>query len=185
MKIAVMQPYHYPYAGYFRLFAASDLFVIYDDVQFNRRGRVHRYQKNDKWITLPIKKTDRDTTRIMDLEWRDGVINALSPLRFIVESLRQMCDLLKIPFRVIYASSLHLSEDLRSQDRILAICEKLKASEYINSPGGRKLYDEEIFAQNGIALTFLPDWKGSFNSIIERLSKESPEEIRKEIYENL
>ena len=37
-----MQPYFVPYAGYFRLFAASDLFVIYDCVQFPRRGWVHR-----------------------------------------------------------------------------------------------------------------------------------------------
>jgi hypothetical protein len=40
--IAVMQPYFIPYAGYFRLFAASDLFVIYDCVQFPRRGWVQR-----------------------------------------------------------------------------------------------------------------------------------------------
>ena len=40
--MAIMQPYFIPYAGYFRLFAASDLFVIYDCVQFPRRGWVHR-----------------------------------------------------------------------------------------------------------------------------------------------
>jgi hypothetical protein len=36
--VAVMQPYFMPYAGYFRLFAAADVFVLFDCVQFPRRG---------------------------------------------------------------------------------------------------------------------------------------------------
>ncbi|MEL6186537.1 MAG: WbqC family protein, partial [Myxococcota bacterium] len=30
MRVAIMQPYFMPYLGYFRLFAATDLFVVYD-----------------------------------------------------------------------------------------------------------------------------------------------------------
>src|SRR3954463_11111762 len=56
-----MQPYFVPYAGYFRLLAASDLFVIYDCVQFPRRGWVHRNQLpaahgQASWLTLPLAK---------------------------------------------------------------------------------------------------------------------------------
>ena len=40
--IAVMQPCFVPYAGYVRLFAASDLLVVFDCVPFPRRGWVHR-----------------------------------------------------------------------------------------------------------------------------------------------
>lgn len=63
--IAIMQPYFIPYAGYFRLFQASDLFVIYDCVQFPRRGWVHRNQLVDargmnRWLTLPLAKAPRD-----------------------------------------------------------------------------------------------------------------------------
>src|SRR5437016_2188558 len=59
--VAIMQPYFLPYAGYFRLFAASDLFVIYDCVQFPRRGWVHRNRLTDargleRWLTLPLEK---------------------------------------------------------------------------------------------------------------------------------
>lgn len=61
-RIAIMQPYFVPYAGYFRLFAASDLFVIYDDVQFPRAGYVHRNRLPDTlgraaWLTLPLEKS--------------------------------------------------------------------------------------------------------------------------------
>src|SRR3954463_1921481 len=71
LTIAIMQPYFIPYAGYFRLFAASDLFVIYDCVQFPRRGWVHRNRLLDAagreiWLTLPLAKASRDV-RIRDL----------------------------------------------------------------------------------------------------------------------
>jgi len=64
--VAVMQPYFMPYAGYFRLFAAADVFVAFDCVQFPRRGWVHRNRLplasgDSDWLTLPIQKCDRDT----------------------------------------------------------------------------------------------------------------------------
>jgi hypothetical protein len=64
--IAVMQPYFFPYAGYFRLLANVDEFVIYDCVQFQRRGRIHRTEvpgaRGDlHWLTLPIQHCPRDT----------------------------------------------------------------------------------------------------------------------------
>lgn len=182
MKIAIMQPYYYPYAGYFRLFVAANLFVIYDCVQWNRRGRVHRYQKNGKWVTLPIKKTDRDTTRIMDMEWNDDCKCGFSPVDFISSTMHDCCERLNIPFKTIRSSSLDVPSGLRGQDRIIAICRMLGATEYINSPGGRELYNEDAFEKEGIKLTFLSEWDGSYDSILERLSHEKPEDIRKEIY---
>jgi hypothetical protein len=74
--VAVIQPYFVPYAGYFRLFAAADLVVMFDCVQFPRRGWVHRNRfalasGEQDWLTLPIAKCDRDT-RICDLEFAPG-----------------------------------------------------------------------------------------------------------------
>lgn len=65
MRIAIMQPYFIPYAGYFRLFASVDLFVVYDCVQFPRRGFVHRnklpnFMGEMSWITLPLAKATQD-----------------------------------------------------------------------------------------------------------------------------
>jgi hypothetical protein len=73
LTVAIMQPYFFPYAGYFRLFAASDLFVIYDCVQFPRRGWVHRNLLIDssgveRWLTLPLEKAPQ-TVLICDLRF--------------------------------------------------------------------------------------------------------------------
>jgi len=64
-RVAVMQPYFFPYAGYFRLLQAADHFVILDCVQFPRRGRVHRTQLPGpggaiEWLTLPLMRQPRD-----------------------------------------------------------------------------------------------------------------------------
>ena len=73
--VAIMQPYFIPYAGYFRLFAASDVFVILDCVQFPRRGWVHRNRLLDRegklhWLTLPLEKGPQQSTLIRDLNFR-------------------------------------------------------------------------------------------------------------------
>ena len=42
MKAAIMQPYIFPYIGYFQLINAVDRFVIYDDVNYINRGWINR-----------------------------------------------------------------------------------------------------------------------------------------------
>jgi WbqC-like protein family len=76
ITVAIMQPYFIPYAGYFRLFAASDLFIIYDCVQFPRRGWVHRNKLLDaagnlEWLTLPLVPAPRNVL-IGDLQFPQG-----------------------------------------------------------------------------------------------------------------
>jgi hypothetical protein len=91
--VAVMQPYFYPYAGYFRLFAAAETFVIFDDVQFPRRGRVHRCEIPGpsgalRWLTLPLVRSPRETL-IKDLEF---AANARSVLDQRLTSMRWLAD---------------------------------------------------------------------------------------------
>jgi hypothetical protein len=42
VKIAIMQPYLFPYIGYFQLIHDVDLFVIHDDVQYIKGGWINR-----------------------------------------------------------------------------------------------------------------------------------------------
>jgi hypothetical protein len=82
LTVAIMQPYFFPYAGYFRLFAASDLFVIYDCVQFPRRGWVHRNKLIDasgeaRWLTLPLEKAPQSAL-ICDLQFPPNAAELLA-----------------------------------------------------------------------------------------------------------
>lgn len=55
-----MQPYFFPYIGYFQLMAASDLFVLHDDVQYIKGGWVNRNRillnGSSRMLTFPVRK---------------------------------------------------------------------------------------------------------------------------------
>jgi hypothetical protein len=62
MVVAVMQPYFFPYIGYFQLMAACDVFVVADDVQYISGGWVNRNRILvdgwPQWVTMPVAKAD-------------------------------------------------------------------------------------------------------------------------------
>lgn len=64
MKIAIMQPYFFPYLGYFNLMAACDVFISLDNVQYISRGWVNRnriLQSNGVYtFTVPLTAASRD-----------------------------------------------------------------------------------------------------------------------------
>ncbi len=60
MIAAIMQPYFFPYIGYFQLMRAVDVFVFYDDVQYMKGGWINRNRILGKdgaaWLTLPVQR---------------------------------------------------------------------------------------------------------------------------------
>ncbi|WP_447651407.1 WbqC family protein [Pseudomonas abietaniphila] len=68
-RVALMQPYFLPYLGYFQLIAASDCFVVYDNVQFIKNGWIERNRYlldgEAKWFGLPLAK-DSHSRMIME-----------------------------------------------------------------------------------------------------------------------
>lgn len=74
MSIAIMQPYVFPYIGYFQLVFASDVFVFYDDVNFINRGWIHRNRillnGKDHMITIPCRDASQNKL-IKDIDTLD------------------------------------------------------------------------------------------------------------------
>lgn len=60
MIVAIMQPYFFPYIGYFQLMRAVDVFIFYDTVQYIKHGWINRNQiqlrGRPAWLTLPVAK---------------------------------------------------------------------------------------------------------------------------------
>lgn len=95
MKVAVMQPYFFPYIGYFQLIAASDVFVLHDDVQYIKGGWVNRNRillnGEDRMITLPVQKGTYD----LPINARSYVPDS-QPYKDIVNLIKQAYS--KAPF---------------------------------------------------------------------------------------
>lgn len=187
MKLAIMQPYLFPYLGYFHLIRAVDAFVVYDDVNFIKGGWINRNyvlgREQKQLVTLPLRGASPNKL-INEVQVGDRQDKLLETIRhtyakapqfclvfpllesilhypernlagFLENSLRQLCGYLGLAPAWHVSSSLPKDNDLRGQDKVLAICEQLGANHYINVPGGRALYDTEAFARRGLQLSFI------------------------------
>jgi len=90
MKLGIMQPYLFPYIGYFQLINHVERWIAFDDVQYISKGWVNRnriiHPDNEKqwqYITVPAKKHSR-STKINEIEitdnvdWKSEIIGKLS-----------------------------------------------------------------------------------------------------------
>ena len=83
-----MQPYFFPYIGYWQLINAVDEFILFDEVQYIRHGWINRnriLKKGGGWryIQIPIEKHSRETLIkdikiVKDIDIRGIIANALS-----------------------------------------------------------------------------------------------------------
>jgi hypothetical protein len=66
MKLGIMQPYFLPYVGYYQLIAAVDLFIVYDNIKYTKKGWINRnrFLLNgcDATFSIPLKKDTDDLT---------------------------------------------------------------------------------------------------------------------------
>jgi len=60
MKAVILQPFYLPWAGYFGMIEAADIFVFADNVQFSEKSWQCRNKikinNNSKWLTVPVNK---------------------------------------------------------------------------------------------------------------------------------
>lgn len=107
--------------------------------------------------------------------------------KFITNSLKNISNYLDIDTTFIYLSDIKINKNLKSQDKIIDICERLNAKNYINLIGGQELYSKERFKEHGIKLNFIEtetveyqQFKNEFIpclSIIDILMFNSKEEV--------
>lgn len=189
MKVGIMQPYFFPYLGYWQLINAVDKYVIYDDVNYIKRGWINRnriiYQGRIRYINLFLKGASQNRL-INEIEvgcasqnqknlillkeaYKDApYFDVAYPLiekiisqkeknlsKYNGNLIRCLCDYLEIKTQILYSSEIKKDSNLKGQEKIMAICQILGASEYYNAIGGQGLYDYGYFSDHGIKLYFL------------------------------
>jgi hypothetical protein len=90
MNLAIMQPYFFPYLGYFSLIAYADRFVLFDTPQFIRHGwiernRILKPESGWQYVKVPLVKVHRGTpireVRLRDEAWRERILRQLDHYR--------------------------------------------------------------------------------------------------------
>ncbi len=75
--------------------------------------------------------------------------------RYLRHSIAKTCEHLGISTEIRISSDIAINHDLKSQDKVLALCEAVGASTYVNTIGGTTLYLKETFRERGVELTFI------------------------------
>ena len=83
-RVAIMQPYLFPYIGYYQLVFAADKFVFFDDVNFRKKSYIQRnsilLDGEPCLFTLPVIAASQNK-KIRDLEFSIEVGSVLNKIR--------------------------------------------------------------------------------------------------------
>jgi WbqC-like protein family len=189
VTLGVMQPYLLPYIGYWQLLAAVDRFVLYDNIQYAKKGWINRnrFLRNgaDAFFTVPLKKGS-DFLNVVDRTIADDfdpdtllqplagayrkapffsaafpVIEAIvdaaprNLFEYLHQSIVAIADYLEIGTPIVVSSTVPIDHGLKGERKVLALCQALGATRYLNASGGRELYSAPAFAEQGIELKFI------------------------------
>ena len=107
MRLGIMQPYFFPYLGYWQLLANVDKYVVYDDVTYIKGGWINRNnflingQKN--LLTMQLEKAS-SYTLIKDIAIKDDFVKFLKTIEmgykkapFFEDSFRLLKDICQCP----------------------------------------------------------------------------------------
>lgn len=188
MKIGVMQPYFFPYIGYWQLLKEVDIYVVFDDVNYINRGWINRNRilinGEIKNINLILNKASQNKkineitimNNTMDKLFKkihyayvkapfykqniciiDKILNNKKDnlSDFLFDSICMLNKALEINTKIVLSSNIAKNNELRGEEKILNICECLKADTYVNAIGGIKLYSAPKFKEHNIELKFL------------------------------
>lgn len=206
MKYAVMQPYLFPYLGYYQLVYAADKFVFYDDVTFIKGGYINRNSILSNGLaqrfTIPVPGMSSNTL-INELKFDNNVRKVLKSIQQsytnapffeqvypLVEgvllcenrSVEYMCarsivsvfEYLNIEKDIMFSSDLKYERTLSAPDKLIAMSKLLDADTYINTPGGKSLYDKDYFSKEQVNLFFIEmedcEYQQGRNTFVPHLS---------------
>ncbi len=194
MNLAIMQPYFFPYIGYFQLMNHVDEWIIFDDIQFIDKGWVNRnrilhpnIEKAWQYITVPLSKRGQ-FPHINEIKispnhrWVDNILGKLTiykkaphyneTLDFLYECLSYKDEKLstmlertlnqtakyigiQTPISSQSKQSWDLPEISHPGQWALEISKAKKAEQYTNLYGGSKIFNQNEFDKEKIALRFL------------------------------
>ena len=158
--------------------------VQYSKGDWRNRNMVKTSQ-GGKWLTIPVRCKGKlgqriDETEITDFRWRqkhwktiqanyarascfaenqewlaalyaDCNYHSLSDINF--HFLKAIKEKLNIGTELIWSSTLNACGD--RNEKLVDICHKLKATEYISGPAARNYIDERLFAEEGIKVRWM------------------------------
>lgn len=142
MRVAIMQPYFLPYIGYFQLAGAVDLFIVYDNIKYTKKGWINRNRLlqngGDAVFSLPLKHAS-DTLDIGRRQLADAFDREQLLARFRGAYARapQFGEVWPLLERIVRCGDNNLFDylhhALREMHAALGLCSKLRVASAIDA----------------------------------------------------
>lgn len=186
-RVGMHQPYLFPYRGYFDLIASVDKFVLFDDAQYMKGGYINRNYFPDLFTFRLTRHSNYDRINqcyFYDIEddmarfrrkfgtLADGYLWLLEQdddiATNIGRTVRLICSDLGITTPIYEASAIPHGKFVEG---ILDVVNYLGGTTYVNAPGGRHLYNQEMFGD--VKLEFIDTVPGPSILCSEELRERS------------
>jgi len=178
-RLVVLQPSFLPWLGHLDQYDWSDIFVLYDDTQFDKHGWRNRNRiltpNGISWITVPVKTKGLQQPLNCEIQinnqvnWQRKMLASIrqsysktpyfqtyfpalesilaQPYDYLLDlnlaTLRWLTDSLGLPWKVVRSSELGIGG--RKTERLVAICEKFKATDYLTGDAAKDYLEERQF----------------------------------------
>lgn len=175
-----MQPYFFPYIGYFQLIAAVDLFIVHDRVKYTKKGWINRNRilqfGKEVTISLPLKNAS-DALDIVDRQIspdfnRDKLLNRIG------EAYRKApCfdDVFALLQRIVHHEDPNLSGFL--QNSLAETCGYLGIGTRM-TPSSQLAIDESLAGQDKLLALCRQAGANTYVNAIGGMELYSPEAFR-------
>jgi hypothetical protein len=198
MIVSAHQVNYIPSKAFFDKMKQSHIFVLLDDVQYEKNGYTNRNRITpNEWLTIPVKHnhdtlikdveidytTDWKTKHVTELFKVHGATN--NPLYHFINRvyehpwekliginlawIREICSILSIKTNCIFSSQLNI--ETKGSQRILDICIKLGADQYLSGPSGKNYLDLESFDKAGINISWMPPQEPNSLSVLDNIMR--------------
>lgn len=182
--IGIMQPYFFPYIGYFQLIDAVDIYVNLDHVSFIKRGYMTKNSINGQVIRIPIKSASQNKKcNETFVDFDEKYVKKFKKTLFFLYKNTKNYELIKNMILPIFDKKeqtisefnlklikvvcnyldiktkiVNTSEGLTESKRefgIRDITNHFNSAIYVNAIGGQSLYSKDEFKKNNVELKFI------------------------------
>jgi len=185
-RLVVLQPSFLPWLGHLDQYDWADVFVLYDDTQFDKNGWRNRNRiltpNGVTWLTVPVRTKGLNKPLNTEVpinnqeKWQKKILATVRQsysktpyfkdyfpgleaalkgryellLDLNLATFRWLTESLGMPWKVVRSSELGIPG--RKTERLVAICQKFKATDYLTGDAARDYLDVDQFEKAGVSV---------------------------------
>jgi hypothetical protein len=173
MRVAIHQPNFMPWMPFFEKMQKCDLFIFLTDCQFEKGGYQNRFWLNGRWHTMsvnkhPLNKKIWETGYVDPVnDWDrikrhlphygeiwdcigEGIQPEMNLAQYNIKLIENILKLLEWNLKPIRDMDFCSTKGMSGTERLIRLCMKVNATEYLSGIGARKYLDEDLFNHHGI-----------------------------------